>query len=341
MKLIKTEDAVGHVLCHDITQIVKGVTKDAVFRKGHIVTKEDIPVLLSVGKDNLYVWEKEEGMLHENDAAQILYEMCAGDHMRPSEVKEGKIELIAQCDGLLKVDSKRLKAVNSLGEMMIAARHGNFAVKAGDKLAGTRIIPLVIEKEKMDRAKQAAGNMPLMRLLPFVHKKVGIVTTGNEVFYGRIEDSFTPVLREKLAEFDAEVMGHVVLGDDHEKITQAILTLIEDGADMVLCSGGMSVDPDDRTPLAIKNTGADIISYGAPVLPGAMFLLAYYKGNVPIMGLPGCVMYSQRTVFDLVLPRIMANDPVTAEDLASLGEGGLCLSCPVCNFPNCGFGKGV
>ena len=341
MKLIRTEDAVGHVLCHDITQIIKGVTKDAVFRKGHIVTAEDIPVLLSVGKDNLYVWEKEEGMLHENDAAQILYELCAGEHMRPSEVKEGKIELIARCDGLFKVDSQRLKAVNRLGEMMIAARHGNFAVKAGDKLAGTRIIPLVIEKEKMERAKQAAGSEPLMRLLPFVHKKVGIVTTGNEVFYGRIEDSFTPVLREKLAEFDAEVMGHVVLGDDHEKITRAILKLIEDGADMVLCSGGMSVDPDDRTPLAIKNTGADIISYGAPVLPGAMFLLAYYKGNVPIMGLPGCVMYSRRTVFDLVLPRVMANDPVTAEELAALGEGGLCLSCPVCTFPNCGFGKGV
>lgn len=341
MKLIRTEDAVGHVLCHDITQIIKGVTKDAVFRKGHIVTAEDIPVLLSVGKDNLYVWEKEEGMLHENDAAQILYELCAGEHMRPSEVKEGKIELIARCDGLFKVDSQRLKAVNRLGEMMIAARHGNFAVKAGDKLAGTRIIPLVIEKEKMERAQQAAGSEPLMRLLPFVHKKVGIVTTGNEVFYGRIEDSFTPVLREKLAEFDAEVMGHVVLGDDHEKITRAILKLIEDGADMVLCSGGMSVDPDDRTPLAIKNTGADIISYGAPVLPGAMFLLAYYKGNVPIMGLPGCVMYSRRTVFDLVLPRVMANDPVTAEELAALGEGGLCLSCPVCTFPNCGFGKGV
>ena len=341
MKLIKTEDAVGHVLCHDITQIVKGVTKDAVFRKGHIVREEDIPVLLSVGKDNLYVWEKEEGMLHENDAAQILYDMCAGEHMRPSEVKEGKIELIAECDGLFKVDSKRLKAVNSLGEMMIAARHGNFAVKAGDKLAGTRIIPLVIEKEKMERARQAAGSRPLMRLLPFVHKKVGIVTTGNEVFYGRIEDSFTPVLVEKLAEYGAEAAGHVVLNDDHEKITQAIIKLIEDGADMVLCTGGMSVDPDDRTPLAIKNTGADIISYGAPVLPGAMFLLAYYNGSIPIMGLPGCVMYSKRTVFDLVLPRILAEDPVTAEDLAALGEGGLCLSCPVCTFPNCGFGKGV
>ena len=191
MKLIKTVDAEGAVLCHDITQIIKGVTKDAVFRKGHVVTKEDIPVLLSVGKDQLYVWEKEEGMLHENDGAEILCAMCKGEHMERSQAKEGKIELTAACDGLLKVDNKGLKAVNGFGQMMIATRHGNFAVKKGDKLAGTRIIPLVIEEEKMTKAKEAAmaatGNKPILNLLPFKHKKVGIVTTGNEVFYGRID----------------------------------------------------------------------------------------------------------------------------------------------------------
>ena len=148
MKLIKTEDAVGHVLCHDITQIIRGVTKDAVFRKGHIVTAEDIPVLLSVGKEHLYVWEKDDTMWHENEAAEILYEICAGEHMHPSDIKEGKIELIADTDGLLKINREALVAVNSLGEMMIASRHGDFPVRAGDKLAGTRIIPLIIEKEK-------------------------------------------------------------------------------------------------------------------------------------------------------------------------------------------------
>lgn len=196
MKLVRTEDAVGQVLCHDITQIIKGVTKDAVFRKGHVVTEEDIPVLLSVGKDHLYIWEKDEKMLHENDAAQILYDICKNEHMRPSEIKEGKIELIAECDGLLKVDTEKLNRINSLGEMMIASRHGNFPVKSGDKIAGTRIIPLVIEKEKMEKAKEEAGDRPIFEILPFKKRKVGIVTTGNEVFYGRIQDTFTPVIEE-------------------------------------------------------------------------------------------------------------------------------------------------
>lgn len=341
MKLIRTEEAAGHVLCHDITQIIKGVTKDAVFRKGHVVTEEDIPVLLSVGKENLYVWEKEEGMLHENEAAEILREICQNEHMHPSEVKEGKIELIADCDGVLKIDSDKLKKINSLGEMMIATRHGNFPVKKGDKLAGMRVIPLVISEEKMQEARAAAGNEPILQLLPYQAKKAGIVTTGSEVYYHRIEDTFTPVIEQKLGEFDVEIGGHVICSDDHEMITKAIMELLEKGCDMIVCTGGMSVDPDDRTPLAIKNTGAEIISYGAPALPGAMFLLAYYHGNIPVMGLPGCVMYAKRTVFDLVLPRVMSGELLTAEDLYRMGEGGLCLSCPVCTFPNCGFGKGM
>ena len=340
MKLMKTQDAVGQVLCHDITQIIKGVTKDAVFRKGHVVTEEDIPVLLSMGKDHLYIWEKDENMLHENDAALILYDICKNQYMRPSEIKEGKIELIAECDGLLKVDTEKLNKVNALGEMMIASRHGNFPVKAGDKIAGTRIIPLVIEKEKMERAKEIGGGIPIFEIRPFEKKKVGIVTTGNEVFYGRIQDTFTPVIEEKLAEYDVEIIGHEISDDNHEHITRCIEKMLAQGADMIICTGGMSVDPDDRTPIAIRNTGANIVSYGAPVLPGAMFLLAYYgEHKIPIMGLPGCVMYAKRTIFDLVLPRVMAGEVLDKTDLNVLGEGGLCLSCPVCTFPNCGFGK--
>lgn len=351
MKLIKTVDAEGAVLCHDITQIIRGVTKDAVFRKGHIVTKEDIPVLLSVGKDQLYVWEKQEGMLHEDEAAEYLCRMCLGKNMNRSQAKEGKIEITAARSGLLKVNSAGLKAVNSFGQMMIATRHGGFGVKEGDKLAGTRIIPLVIEEEKMTAAesacKEAADGRPILELLPFTRKKVGIVTTGNEVFYGRIEDTFTPVIESKFAEYDSEIIDHEIWNDDDTKVTASILKMIDEGADIVCCTGGMSVDPDDKTPLAIKNTGARIVSYGAPVLPGAMFLLAYYQvkegptlRTVTIMGLPGCVMYAKRTIFDLILPHVMADDEVTAQDLAALGEGGLCLNCPVCTFPNCGFGKG-
>ena len=339
MKLIKTTEAVGHVLCHDMTQIIPGVTKDAVFRKGHVVREEDIPVLLSIGKDNLYVWEKDDTMYHEDEAADILRGLCQNDYMEASSPKEGKVELTAQTDGLFKVDEERLIRLNSLGEMMVATRHGNFPVKKGDKLAGTRIIPLVIEKEKMEAAKEAVGEEPLLALLPYHHNKVGIVTTGNEVFHGRIRDQFGPVIREKLAEFDTEVLGQTIMNDDQEKITEAIQAFLDAGADMVVCTGGMSVDPDDTTPAAIKGTGAEIVSYGAPVLPGAMFLLAYTKDGRPIMGLPGCVMYAKRTIFDLVLPRVMADERVTAQDLAKLGMGGLCLGCPTCIFPNCGFGK--
>lgn len=339
MKLIKTTEAVGHVLCHDMTQIIPGVTKDAVFRKGHVVTEQDIPVLLSIGKDRLYIWEKDDTKYHENEAADILRELCQGEHMKAGEPKEGKVELTAEADGLFKVDEERLIRVNSLGEMMIATRHGNFPVKKGDKLAGTRIIPLVIEKEKMEEARKAAGDEPILKLMPYHHKKAGIVTTGNEVFFGRIKDQFGPVIREKLEEFDVEVMGHSIINDDPQKITAAIQDFLDQGADLVICTGGMSVDPDDTTPTAIRQTGADIVSYGAPVLPGAMFLLAYTQDHRPVVGLPGCVMYSKRTIFDLVLPRIMADETITREDLAKLGMGGLCLNCQTCIFPNCGFGK--
>lgn len=344
MKLIKTEDAVGHVLCHDITQIIKGVTKDAVFRKGHIVTEEDIPVLLSVGKENLYVWEKEEGMLHENDAAEILRQICQGEHMHPSDVKEGKIELIADIDGVLKIEREKLRKVNSLGEIMIASRHGDFPVKKGDKLAGTRVIPLVISEEKMQQAKDVTAGGAIFNILPYKKKKAGIVTTGSEVYYHRIKDTFTPVIEEKLDEYDIEIGGHEICNDDPQMIENAIRSLLADGCNMIVCTGGMSVDPDDRTPYAIRQVTGEIVSYGAPVLPGAMFLLAYYREEgkevIPVLGLPGCVMYSKRTIFDLVLPRLTVGEILTAEDLNTLGEGGLCLNCPECTFPNCGFGKG-
>ena len=340
MKLIRTEDAVGHVLCHDMTRIVKGESKGPAFRKGHVVAREDIPMLLSMGKENLYVWEVEPGMLHEDEAAELLYALCAGEHMARGEIKEGKIEAIAAVDGLLLVDIERLKAVNALGELMIATRHSHFPVKKGDKLAGARVIPLVIRREKLEQAKAAAGERPLLELKPFRPRKVGIVTTGSEVRNGLIKDTFTPVLVDKVGEYGCQVMGQICPGDDHEAITAGILELRSKGAELILCSGGMSVDPDDRTPLAIRNTGAQVVSYGAPVLPGAMLMVAYLEGEVPVVGLPGCVMYAKRTVFDLVLPLLMADVAVTAGDLAAMGHGGLCLNCQICTFPNCGFGRG-
>lgn len=341
MKKINTQDAAGHVLCHDITRIIRDVVKDTPFRKGHIVTEEDIPVLLSLGKSHLYVWENDDTKYHENEAAEILCQICINDHMERSDVREGKIELSAGCDGLFVVDVDRLNAVNSLDEIIIATRHTYSPVHKGDKLVGTRVIPLVIDKERMTQARAVAGDVPLTRLIPYKSYGCGIVTTGGEVYHGRIKDTFTPVIEQKLAAFGITVSGHMTVDDDLDMITSAILELKAQGADMIVCTGGMSVDPDDLTPGAIKATGARIVTYGAPVLPGAMFLLAYMEDGTPIMGLPGCVMYAKATVFDMILPRIAAGIVVTRQDIVKLGNGGLCLGCAECHYPNCGFGKGV
>ena len=340
MKLIRTEEAVGHVLCHDMTQIIPGVYKDARFRKGHIVAEEDIPVLLAMGKENLYVWEKTEGMLHEDEAALRLRDLCISEHMHCTEVKEGKVELIADKDGLFEVDTERLCAVNGIDELMIATRHTNTAVHPGDKLAGMRVIPLVIEEEKLERAEQTAGTRPLLRLTPWKLKTAAVITTGSEVAKGLIEDKFTPVVERKLAAFGIRMIRHVLTGDDPERIREEIVKAHEDGMDLVLCTGGMSVDPDDRTPGAIARSGVKIVTYGAPTLPGAMFCLGYFEDGTPVAGLPGCVMYAKATIFDLVLPRIAAGVALKRSDFVRLGHGGLCLGCDTCHYPACGFGKG-
>ena len=338
MKLIKTTEAVGHVLCHDLTQIIPGKYKGARFSKGHIVTQEDIPVLLSMGKENLYIYELDEGMAHENDAAEVLCRLCKGDNIDRSAVREGKIELTASIDGLFTLDTKRLDEINSIDEIMIATRKGNTAVKKGDKLAGTRVIPLVISKEKLNEAESIMNGDTLMSVLPYRLKTAAIVTTGSEVFHGRIEDKFTPVLIEKLKAYGIEVTKHTVTDDKPENITRAI-NEARPGADLILCTGGMSVDPDDNTPAAIRASGAGIVTYGAPVLPGAMLLIGYYDDGTPVLGLPGCVMYAKATVFDLILPRVAAGVKLTKKDMVSYGEGGLCLGCTPCTYPHCPFGK--
>ncbi len=339
MKLIRTQDAVGQVLCHDMTQIIRDEYKDARFCKGYIVTEEDIPVLLSMGKENLYVWEMAPGVLHENDAAMRLLALCRNTGMRYGGVKEGKVELFAEQDGLFCVDSKRLLAVNSIDQLIIATRHGNTAVHKGDKLAGMRVIPLIIAEEKLQKAEQVVGSEPLLALRPFLRKKAAVITTGSEVKKGLIRDTFTPVIKEKLAAYGIKIVAQVNSGDGEENVAAAIAEMRAKAVDIILCTGGMSVDPDDNTPGGIRKAGAQIISYGAPVLPGAMFLLGYFADSVPVLGLPGCVMYAKNTIFDLVLPRIVADIPVSRQDFVQMGEGGLCLGCSTCTFPNCGFGK--
>ncbi|GAA0103620.1 molybdopterin-binding protein [Paraclostridium sordellii] len=338
MKKIKTVDAVGHVLCHDITQIIPGEFKGRAFKKGHVVKEEDIEKLLSLGKDNLYVFEKEEGMVHENDGAIFLKNITAGKNLEFSEIKEGKIDFIANCDGLLKINVDKLFELNCIDDIMMATLHNNYIVHKGLKVAGTRVIPLMVEQEKLDKAKLAIGEEKIINVIPFKKKKVGIVTTGNEVYHKRIVDKFGPVMIEKMKNYDCEILGQIICPDDTEIIKNAIQDFLDKGAELILCTGGMSVDPDDLTPAAIKQTGADIITYGSPILPGAMFLLAYNKG-VPIMGIPGCAMYSKTTVLDVVLPRILIDEKLTKEDIARYGHGGLCMNCEICTYPACNFAK--
>ena len=323
MKEIKVQDAVGQILCHDVTEIVRGVVKDAKFRKGHIITAEDIPVLLKLGKENIFVWENDESKLHENDAAEILRALCQGENLSASDVKEGKIELKATCDGVFHVDAEKLNEINSIDEICIATVQNNIPVRKNKSVAGMRVIPLVIDKKKLENVQKIAENaLPLMKIAPYKKFKVGLVVTGSEIFHKRIKDDFTPVIEAKLKNFGLKVDERRISDDSKEMTREKIAEMLDLGCEMILCTGGMSVDPDDRTPAAIKSTGADIVTYGVPVLPGAMFMLAY-KGDVPIMGLPGCVMFCSKTVFDMILPRIITGERLTRENFTKMGVGGL------------------
>lgn len=340
MKKVKTEEAVGMVLCHDLTKIVPGEFKGAAFRKGHKIRPEDIEEMLKMGKEHIYVWECDQDSLHENEAAERIARAAAGASLELSEPREGKVNMIATCRGLLKINVEALAEANYIEEVVIATRHTNQMLEKGDIAAGTRVIPLIIKKDKIERVEELCRQAgPLVELKPLRTLRTGMITTGSEVYYGRVQDRFGPVVKAKLREFDCTVTNHILLPDNMQQIAETIKKLIADGAEMVIVTGGMSVDPDDATPGAVKATGADIVSYGAPLFPGAMFLLAYLD-QVPIMGLPGCVMYHKSSVFDLVLPRVLAGEKLTRRDLTRLGHGGLCLNCPECHYPVCPFGKG-
>ncbi|AET66934.1 molybdopterin biosynthesis enzyme [Desulfosporosinus orientis DSM 765] len=340
MEKIKVQDSVGTILIHDMTQIIPGVVKGPRFRKGHVIKEEDIPVLLSMGKEHIFVWDQTPGLIHENEAAQRLARAAAGSGLLLDEPKEGKVSFTADHDGLLYTSVDGILALNTLENVILSTLHNHYPVKKGDIVAGTRVVPLMIDESVIIEAERIARTFtdPLLEVRPLKHTKVGIVTTGSEVFHGRIQDKFGPVLRAKVENWGSEVIAHALANDDVDFIQRSIREQLNQGAEMILVSGGMSVDPDDVTPTAIKEMGADLITYGAPVLPGAMFLLAYI-GDVPIMGLPGCVMYSKTTAFDLIAPRLMTGERLTRMDIVKLGSGGLCLNCPVCIYPHCSFGK--
>jgi hypothetical protein len=339
-KTVKIEDAVGLVLAHDVTEIRKGEFKGRAFKKGHRIQRRDLCHLQRLGKEHIFVLTLEEGFLHENDAAVAMAKAFCGPNVGwEGEPREGKLNLVALADGLLKVHVGGLTEINMLGDVMCATRHTHTLVKKGEVVAGTRAIPLVIKAADVEaavaKAKTCGG---LLEVKPLRHAQVGLVITGNEVFTHLIEDRFEDILRQKTHQLGSKVMGVSFAPDKPEAIASEISRLIEAGADLILTTGGMSVDPDDVTRQGIQQAGGDCQFYGAPVLPGAMFMTAEIS-DVPVIGIPACGLYHETTLLDLVLPRILAGERLTRRDIAGMGHGGLCLNCPECRFPHCSFGK--
>jgi molybdenum cofactor synthesis domain-containing protein len=339
MKLIPVEKSPGMMLCHDITEIKPGRFKGCAFKKGHVITTEDVPRLLDLGKENIYAIDLSQGYVHENEAAERIAQSARGQGLELTPPSEGRVNLVAVSNGLLKIDSRALFAINSIEEIVFSTLHTNQAITAGKPVAGTRIIPLATREEKIAQVESICRkHFPLVEIKPFHPFTVGIITTGSEVYHGRIEDKFGPVVIAKFTELGSRILRQDFVSDDVDMTVKAIHKLLDDGADLIAVTGGMSVDPDDQTPAGIRAAGGKVITYGAPTFPGAMFLLAYI-GKVPVVGLPGCVMYFSASVFDLVVPRILAGERPTREEIVSLGHGGFCAGCSECRYPVCPFGK--
>ena len=338
MKEIEVEKAVGTVLAHDLTQIIPGEYKGPRYKKGHVIREEDIPLLLSMGKKHLYVVEKGDADIHEDEAARRIANSAAGPGVLLKGPSEGKMEMFSDIDGLLKINVDLLSHLVEQDDIMFSCIKENQLVKKGMKVAGTRVIPLFVNPGVVDTAEEILNQGILIQVKPLRPHKVGLVTTGSEVYSGRIQDGFGPVLKKKFEALGSEVVRQYFADDDEDMISEKIHQLIQEGVDIIGVTGGMSVDPDDKTPSGIRRAGGHIVTYGAPVLPGAMFLLAYID-SIPVVGLPGCVMYARTSIFDLVVPRILAGENLTRGDIKRLAHGGLCMECEVCTYPNCGFGK--
>ena len=339
MKKIPVEKAVGMMLCHDITQIIPGKFKGPAFRRGHIVQKDDIEKLKKIGKEYLYVWLPKEGEIHEDEASLRISKAVTGENIELTEAIEGKITLKSLTRGLFKVKSELLYEINSMGNITIPCLPNNFKVEEGQGLSGVRIVPLTIQEEKIKQIEELCQKKgAVFSVKKYKKLKVAIITTGNEVYKGLIRDGFGPVLREKFSYFGAELQGQTFCPDNIEEIKKAILQFRKQGADLIALSGGMSVDPDDLTPGAIRESGAKVITYGVPVQPGNMFMLAYL-GKTTLIGIPGASLFYKNTILDIVLPRIFIGDILTKRDFVKMGEGGFCSTCSVCHYPYCYFGR--
>lgn len=342
IKTVKVEDAVGLKLAHDITEIRPGEFKGPAFRQGHSVCEDDLCRLQRLGKNHLYVIDLEEDEIHENEAAAILADALAGDGVVwENNPREGKIDLYAAIDGLFRVDVPSLAAFNLVDEVMCATLHNHLQVKKGEKVAATRAIPLIMKRAAIERAAAIASQNGGVVSVKLLQKTLtGLIITGNEVYHGLIQDCFAPILTEKLAVLGSKVAALDFAPDDAEAIARVIRSHLARGCNLLLLSGGLSVDPDDVTRHAIRQAGATEVHYGSAALPGAMFLVAYL-GETPLLGVPACALHHRITVLDLVLPRILAGERIDKKELALLGHGGLCRDCSPCIYPHCPFGKGT
>lgn len=339
MKSIRVEDAVGTILAHDLTKIVPGEFKGAAFKKGHVIQQEDIEELKKMGKNNINVLEMEQDDIHEDDAAARIAEAAAGEGIYLEGPSEGKISFKAAKRGLLKINLEALEAINEIDMVIISTLHSNTIVNKDKNVAGTRIIPLFIDKYSIEAVEEICDRLgKVISIRELACLKSGIIVTGTEVYEGRIKDKFGPVLVKKLSDYGCTMTELAYVPDSRERIEAVIEGQIKDGAQVILVSGGMSVDADDVTPSAIRAVSDYVVTYGSPVLPGAMFMLGYKRG-IPIVGIPACGMFHRITVFDLVFPRLLAGEILTRKDITKLGHGGLCQNCEICRYPDCPFGR--
>jgi molybdenum cofactor synthesis domain-containing protein len=340
LKKIKVEDAVGLKLAHDHTQILPGKFKGARFRRGHLLRRSDVPKLLDLGKKEVYVLALSPGEVHEDEAAKRIARGVSGRNLKLAMPREGKVDFIAKTFGLLKVQVAALEKINRVGALILSTRHHRSIVRAGDVVAGTRIIPLFIQESKVARVEGIGLRMgPIVDIVPIRPKRVGILVTGSEIVEGRIRDQSSAIVAGKVEALGSKVMRTAAVTDDPSLIAAEIGRMKKAGCQVIVTTGGLSVDPDDVTLEGIRRSGAKVVFYGTPVLPGAMFAYARL-GNTAILGSPACVVHDPVTALDVFLPRILADDPVSAGDVAPLGHGGLCLRCPVCRYPVCPFAKG-
>jgi molybdopterin biosynthesis enzyme len=337
LKKVDVQDAVGLILAHDVTEIIPEKKKDVAFKRGRIIEREDVEHLLDLGKRYVYVIEGGEKEVHEDEAARRIAEAAMDEHMALTPPKEGRINLTSTADGLVSVNTRRLYALNSVEHVVFTTVPDRYPVRAGEIVAATRILPLYIDEANLEKAERL-GRQGIIKVLPFKSMKGGLVVTGSEVFSGRIKDG-SPIVEERLKRYGLEMIGKEFTPDDVSAIRDAIIRLFDKGADLVITTGGLSVDPDDVTKEGIAATGARTQAYGAPVFPGAMFLVARRKRKY-ILGVPACVYYSKNTILDIVLPWVLAGITITKSDILKLAQGGLCINCGECHYPNCFFGKG-